>query len=160
MSAPKKKIEKQFREVIASELKGDANKSKRKQLYQNFQGLFRPSLADKLCALVDHYGVSKRKLCDLKKLISIRNKIVHEGCYSPQSGDFEQLHDYVAHLRELVVRIILRILDYEGKYLSHLNGQEDVILLKRRVFRFPRTVFLATVCSSTLPTILGFHALQ
>ncbi len=100
------------------------DKETRDALYKNLNSIFRHTLANKLNLLMKHYRVQQDSLGNIPELIKVRDEIIHKGHFSTKSDGSERLHDYTASLRELLVRILLSILGYEGGYLSHLNGQE------------------------------------
>lgn len=55
--------------------------------------------------------------------IDARNKIIHTGRHDIPH---EELTMHVAALRELLKRIVLTLLNYQGTYISFLDGQETV----------------------------------
>lgn len=59
------------------------------------------------------------------KLIHVRDKIVHRGLYEAQEED---INYYLNILRELVKRIFLTLLKYNGEYQTFLEGPEYVKL--------------------------------
>lgn len=59
----------------------------------------------------------------IEKLINVRDKIVHRGIYHPENTE-ENIIFYTGILRELLTRVFLKFLNYNGGYLSFLNGQE------------------------------------
>jgi hypothetical protein len=61
---------------------------------------------------------------NIEPAIDVRHKIVHRGIYI--SGESTQsVNDHLVILRELLTRIFLALLKYNGEYQSFLNGQED-----------------------------------
>ncbi len=124
----KKVVKKELERTIKTLDNSILTRDIRKHLIKNLEGVFRLSLNDKLDMLCKHYRVSWDGIHDAAKLINIRNRIVHGGCFSREEDESDHLYDYVAHLRELLVRILLGILDYEGKYFSYLDGQRHVTL--------------------------------
>ncbi|KAA0255668.1 MAG: hypothetical protein EDX89_04655 [Acidobacteria bacterium] len=61
----------------------------------------------------------------LKDAISARGSTVHGG---GSSGSPDDLIRHIAVLREVAKRIVLTVLGYKGKYLSYLNGHDEVDL--------------------------------
>lgn len=59
----------------------------------------------------------------IDQLVDVRNKIVHRGLYISTAVD-QSIHDHLAVLRELLIRIFLTLLKYSGEYQSFLNGPE------------------------------------
>ncbi|HUP61991.1 MAG TPA: hypothetical protein VNA69_16410 [Thermoanaerobaculia bacterium] len=77
---------------------------------------------DRLFAMLREYQVPLVGIQDrITKAVKARHDIVHTGRHDAAFADF-YLH--VAVLRELLKRIILTLLGYEGQYISFLNGQE------------------------------------
>jgi len=60
---------------------------------------------------------------EIYQLVDVRNKIVHRGLYNSIAVD-QSIHDHLAVLRELLIRIFLTLLKYSGEYHSFLNGPE------------------------------------
>jgi hypothetical protein len=58
---------------------------------------------------------------DIEPAVNARHQIVHRGLYN--SGD-QSIRDHLAVLRELLSRIFLALLKYDGEYQSFLNGPE------------------------------------
>jgi hypothetical protein len=84
------------------------------------------SFYDKLVALTDSYTVPLAgiDLKEIKLANDARNAVVHRGLYR-RSEERRQLYHYVTILRELLKRIFLTLLGYEGQYFSLLNGPEQ-----------------------------------
>lgn len=85
------------------------------------------SFYDKLAALIGSYKVPLAGL-DLKEIklaIDARNVVVHRGSYRNQE-EHRNLRRHVSVLRELLKRIFLSLLHFEGEYFSLLNGPEWV----------------------------------
>lgn len=61
---------------------------------------------------------------NIESAIGVRHKIVHRGMYI-SVGSIQSVNDHLAVLRELLTRIFLTLLRYNGEYQSFLNGQED-----------------------------------
>jgi hypothetical protein len=77
---------------------------------------------DRLFAMLRSYRVPLVGIEDrITKAVSLRHDIIHTGTHGATFADF-YLH--VAVLRELLKRIILTLLNYQGQYISFLNGQE------------------------------------
>lgn len=60
---------------------------------------------------------------DIEPTIDVRHKIVHRGIYV-SGGNTQSVNDHLAILRELLTRIFLTLLKYNGEYQSYLNGPE------------------------------------
>jgi len=112
-----------LKRVLTDEMHVDRAAAQRidAKLTQVNNGNFR----DKLEILLGAYWVPLRGL-DLKQIndaVAARNRVVHRGLY--RSGDQEpNLQQHVAVLRELLKRIFLALLRYEGQYFSLLNGPQ------------------------------------
>ena len=86
------------------------------------------SFRDKLQAMLQHYAVplSGLKWPMINKAVQARNLVVHRGLYrsTPTSSQSDSPHilRHVTVLRELIKRIFLSLLEFEGQYFSLLNG--------------------------------------
>lgn len=89
------------------------------QLRPKLGNLNRLSLFDSVVRLLDLYRVAHGDIVpDVRRLIRVRNDIAHRGLHA--SGDAcEPLHLTLAALRELLRRLFLGILGYQGPYESH-----------------------------------------
>jgi|GEM_PF-2591750 len=65
--------------------------------------------------LLQFYQVDYKDLFPKLDFARIRAKLSHTGNY----GDHGELFSYHMKIRSLLVRLILRILDYEGRYVEH-----------------------------------------
>jgi hypothetical protein len=79
---------------------------------------------DKLWQMLDEYQVPLSGIDGrINAAIDARHKIIHTGQHDVP---FAAFHLHVAVLRELLKRIFLKLLRYEGKYQSYLNGPKWV----------------------------------
>lgn len=87
------------------------------------------SLMDKVLRYLVHHKVPMYGLTDEEVLAAVgaRNDVVHRGQYDAKDTDV-RLYRHVSFLRELVTRVFLTLLKYEGPYSSYLGG------FKRAVF--------------------------
>jgi hypothetical protein len=77
---------------------------------------------DRLWAMLTAYNTPLDGIRDrINSAIDVRHKIVHGG---HSLGEFNDLHLHVAILRELLKRIFLTLLEFQGQYECWLNGQE------------------------------------
>jgi hypothetical protein len=77
---------------------------------------------EQLQGMLAAYNIPLAGITDrIKPVIDVRNEIVHEGHYL---GEFKDLHLHVVVLRELLKRIFLTLLEFQGRYECWLNGQE------------------------------------
>ena len=60
---------------------------------------------------------------DIEPAVNARHQIVHRGMYI-SGGSTQSVNDHLAVLRELLNRIFLTLLKYNGEYQSFLNGPE------------------------------------
>jgi hypothetical protein len=80
------------------------------------------TFTDHLFAMLNAYGVPLVGIKDrIKAFIKARQDIIHTGEHDVEFKDF-YLH--IAVIRELLKRIVLTLLHYQGEYISFLNGQE------------------------------------
>lgn len=84
-----------------------------------------PSFRDKLDAMLASYKVPLAGLSAsrISKAVGARNRVIHSGLYRSKEGKAD-LQEHVAVLRELLKRIFLTLLAYEGQYFSLLSGPE------------------------------------
>ena len=76
------------------------------------------SLRQKLVTLIEFHDVSADDLlCYIPALISERNEIVHRGMAKALTLDL------IIVVREIVTRLVLKALRYEGPYLCYLGGR-------------------------------------
>ena len=76
------------------------------------------NLRQKVAALLENYDVSADDLlCYLPKLISERNEIVHRGEAKVPTWEL------IIVVREIVTRLVLKALRYEGPYECYLGGR-------------------------------------
>lgn len=84
--------------------------------------LNQPNFKDRLWPMLRDYGVPLVGIEDrINAAVDARNDIVHTGLHD---APFQAFYLHVAVLRELLKRIFLTLLGYEGQYQSYLNGPE------------------------------------
>jgi hypothetical protein len=78
---------------------------------------------DKLKAMLDAYTLPLADLgmTRINDAVAARNRVIHVGLYRNKE-DESNLQQHVAVLRELLKRICLTLLQYDGQYFSLLNG--------------------------------------
>jgi hypothetical protein len=97
-----------------------------KKATNKIRELANPTLQDSLTHMLKGYGVPMAGFEDvLPGLIKLRNEIVHRGV--AREGDVRKLQHEVDRVRELLTRIFLRLLDYQGRYDSYLTGKEESV---------------------------------
>lgn len=112
---------------LGSEVSSDAKEG----MVKSLKGINRRSLRSNLERMMRDYKVSLDGLEDLiKPLIDVRNDIIHRGLSCPENGT-PILGQRVAEAEELVRRIILALLGFQGRYTSWLDRIED------REFKIP-----------------------
>lgn len=90
--------------------------------------LNRYSFAKKMSKFIDDINVPIENLSmeEIKKLIPTRNSIIHSGAILPKSPYFGERQQRLALLRELLTRIFLTLLGYEGEYSSYCHGHQYI----------------------------------
>jgi hypothetical protein len=91
-------------------------------LRNKIAGLNSTVLKQRLDTMLRDYNVRIAGLeKHIDKLVRARNDIIHKGT---TDAAFPEFYLHVAVLREVLKRIILTLLKYQGQYISFLNGQE------------------------------------
>jgi len=95
-----------------------------KDLNDRFSDLKRRSLMEKVSLLAKRWGVDLGDVPEefIKEAKRARDQVVHRGHYQRKTDASRDLHDHVVVVRELVVRFILTVLGFEGRYLSYFGG--------------------------------------
>ena len=84
--------------------------------------LNRRSLKKKLRILVNRLRVPIADIDGgIGKAIRARDQIVHKGQYGDTADHQTALWSHVCVIRELLTRILLAEIDYEGRYISYLG---------------------------------------
>lgn len=63
---------------------------------------------------------------EIKELVGTRNAIIHSGAIPLNSPYYSERQQRLALLRELITRIFLTLLGFEGEYSSYFHGQQYV----------------------------------
>ncbi|MDQ0465583.1 hypothetical protein QO010_003372 [Caulobacter ginsengisoli] len=90
--------------------------------------LNRASFIDKVQRYVDEHGIVVADFPHggLEPVIKARNAVVHTGIYfNDEPGEID-IWDHILVARELVIRILLNALEFEGNYFSALHGDEQL----------------------------------
>lgn len=96
-----------------------------RDMTQSLKGTNRRSLRSNLNRMISAYSVPLDELETLiRSLIDMRNDIVHRGV-PREADDDPNLTQRVAEAEELVKRIILALLGFQGRYRSWLNDVGD-----------------------------------
>jgi hypothetical protein len=108
---------------IAAGLKG-GELAAVKRILNKLSRLNEGSFYDKLVAMTQAYQIplADIDLHQVKQAVDARNIVVHRGIFP--SDTERRLHDYVVLLRELLKRIFLALVGYEGQYFSLLHGPQ------------------------------------
>ena len=83
--------------------------------------LNRYSFTDKLGVLLERWHVARTSIDDseLKRLVRLRNSIVHEG----GTPEEEELWPSILVVREILVRLVLAMLQFDGSYQCYIGGR-------------------------------------
>ena len=122
-----KAVAKTVRETLRKELGAVMTPELEQSLSAKLLDVNRRSLNDKLQALLDRWGVLMTGIppAEIKAAIKARNAIVHQGHYyeeTPLALEERDLWTHVIVIRELLVRIILTALGFQGRYNSFRGG--------------------------------------
>jgi hypothetical protein len=81
------------------------------------------TLSEKISALFTHYSISNRDFENeiIVHLVKLRNEIVHKGVIPPAIDIWPQ----IILVRELVTRIFLSEIGFEGRYCCYIGGLHD-----------------------------------
>lgn len=95
------------------------------ELNEKLSDLNRRTLKQKLDMLAAQSGMSMDGISDeqIKGAKRARDRVVHRGFY--ESPDPDELWEHMLVARELVTRLILTVLEYEGTYRSYIGGFKD-----------------------------------
>lgn len=90
--------------------------------------LNRDSFIDKVQRYVDEHGIVTADFPNggLDPVIKARNAVVHTGIYFKDTPGQIDLWDHILVARELVTRILLDALEFEGNYFSYLHGDQQL----------------------------------
>lgn len=124
-------IEKALDNSLQILLEEENNAKKRKLLEKQIKSakskileINRYSFKRNLRAFLKEYKVHLGGIdSEIEQLVDVRNKIVHRGLYISEEVS-QSINDHLAVLRELLTRIFLSLLQYNGEYQSFLNGPE------------------------------------
>lgn len=109
-----------------------------KETIQNFRGLDEDStkhfkkgvgalnkkvFGEKIGLLFDHYEISRADFEDqtIREMVELRNKIIHSG----MAPNEDEIWRFVILVRELITRILLKELGFEGNYNCYIGGQHQ-----------------------------------
>lgn len=93
----------------------------REAIKQKIPELNRRSFIQQIEALLEHWNVSRSSIETetLVELIKLRNNIAHRGA----AAEDESLWPSILLIREIVVRLVLSMLRFEGTYRCYLGGR-------------------------------------
>lgn len=123
----RKEIRATLKNVIEKEIVDEELiKKSLKEINEKLPDLNRKTLLSKLKILLQRWevpmmGIDDIQLSEAKKA---RDLIVHNGFYDKEKSSELWLH--VTIVREIVVRVFLTILEYEGHYISYVGGYRVV----------------------------------
>jgi hypothetical protein len=116
-AAVKKELQRAYNDAITPFAHDEA---KVKRVRDNIGTLNETTFHDNLAGLFQEYKVSIDDIKDaIAKARKARNDIAHRGT---TTADFKTFYTHVLVLRELLKRIVLTLLKYEGHYQSFLHG--------------------------------------
>ncbi len=115
-------LAKRMRAALDGEVRGDGETAFRAGLAAKMQDLNRRPLADKIVRLSEVWAAPMRglDLSGLAAAVQARNTIVHQGRYYADAEDRAAQVDLWRHItlvREIVARLVLTALHYEGSYM-------------------------------------------
>lgn len=123
----RKEIRASLREIVEKET-ADAELVKKSinEINEKLPDLNRKTLLNKLKILLQRWQVPMAGIDDIhiSEAKKARDIIVHNGFYDKEKS--AELWFHVTIVREIVVRIILTVLGYEGSYISYVNGYRTV----------------------------------
>jgi hypothetical protein len=87
----------------------------------------RRTLKQKIDILGGKWGMSLGALTEeqIKGAKKARDSVVHQGFYEHAPGKNAELFEHMLVARELVVRLILTVLQFDGSYRTYLDGIRD-----------------------------------
>lgn len=94
------------------------------ELNERLADLNRRSIFQKIMILAERWsvpldGIGEEKI---KKVISARNDVVHQGSYDKNKKGGDDLWGHTTVAREIVVRFLLVAIGYRGSYYSYIGG--------------------------------------
>lgn len=96
-----------------------------KELKAKIGNLNMQTLLSSLQSMLAEYRVPMDGLNEfIPDLIKVRNEIVHRGLHVP-SSEQDSLNEYVSAAEELLRRIFLSLLDYDGTYQTYFEVVQD-----------------------------------
>ena len=118
-SAASKRFAKRVRAVVDEQKEFDD--SVKDAIKRKIPELNRRSFTDKLDALLERWHVARTSIDDreLKRLVGLRNSIVHEGGVPEE----DELWPSILVVREIVVRLVLAMLRFDGSYQCYVGGR-------------------------------------
>ena len=93
----------------------------RKAIKDKIPELNRRPFIQQVDALLEHWNISRASIDteDLSRLIGLRNKLIHRG----SAAEGENHWPAILLVREVVVRLVLSMLQFEGTYQCYLGGR-------------------------------------
>jgi hypothetical protein len=99
------------------------SEAEQKIFSQRLAGMNRKSFAEKINGLFDHYDLSRDDFGGevIGSLVKLRNDIVHRG----QIPDDVDAWPMIILVRELITRILLTVIGFNGTYCCYVGGLHD-----------------------------------
>ena len=118
-SAASKRFAKRVRALVDE--RDEFDDSVKDAIKRKIPELNRHSFTDKLGALLDRWHVARTSIDDseLDRLVRLRNSIVHEG----SALEEEELWPSILFVREILVRLVLAMLQFNGSYQCYIGGR-------------------------------------
>ena len=97
------------------------NDAVRENIKGKIPELNRRSFSFKIDALLERWNIARTSIDDdlLARLVSLRNTIVHQG----STPEGEDLWSSILVVREILVRLVLAMLHFEGAYQCYIGGR-------------------------------------
>ena len=114
----------ELRTSLEAAVDGSSLSSDEKAIFrQRVSGLNRRSFREKIDALFHHYRIPRDDFdaAAIKSLVDLRNDIVHRG----QISETDKAWPKIILVRELIVRILLSVIGFEGRYCCYIGGLHD-----------------------------------
>jgi len=118
----KRRLETTINQFAASCDEHQSNPNLGKDVSNKLNELNRRSLKKNMLKLFDQYSVPISDIRnEISHAIEARNKIIHRGRYYEDGKKLPDLWNHVTVIRELLVRLLLSIIQFEGRYESYFG---------------------------------------
>lgn len=112
-----KPVQKELKTIIDQTIDTES----KQRLIDRIGNLNEKSFKERIEALFDHYGIESTDFDDniIRSMVSLRNKLIHRGV----AEDRHELWENIILVRELIARIFLKEIGFEGRYDCYIGGQ-------------------------------------